>query len=347
MANTDLQLPPFIDSLSSVAFHPTRAHLLLSSSWDRNVYLHDLRNPSGPRKLGLRGAILDVAWAKDSDSVGYAGGLGNEVRTVNFDSSETQLICKHDDAVRCVEWSNELNAVISGSWDQTLRITPLDPSTSQPSPTPIVLRLPHKVYSLAVSKSKIVCAMGGRAVWIWDVPALKKAIDEGKKGDAIEPWQRRESSLKFMMRAVRIMPNDKGYVTTSIEGRVAVEFFDPAADVQAKKYAFKCHRQVVEGVDTVYPVTGLAFNPVHGTFATGGGDGTVSVWDPSAKKRLRQFPRYPAPISALEFSADGNSLAVAFSEADEGGNTTAKGAGQGGNGVWIRTCGDECKPKAK
>jgi len=52
--------------------------------------------------------------------------------------------------------------------------------------------------------------MGGRAVWIWDVPALKKAIDEGKKGDAIEPWQRRESSLKFMMRAVRIMPNDKG-----------------------------------------------------------------------------------------------------------------------------------------
>lgn len=138
-----------------------------------------------------------------------------------------------------------------------------------------------------------------------------------------------------------------GYVTTSIEGRVAVEFFDPASEVQAKKYAFKCHRQVVEGVDTVYPVTGLAFNPVHGTFATGGGDGTVSVWDPSAKKRLRQFPRYPAPISALEFSPDGTSLAIAFSEADEGGSTTAKGAGQGGNGVWIRTCGDECKPKAK
>lgn len=53
-----------------------------------------------------------------------------------------------------------------------------------------------------------------------------------------------------------------GYTTTSIEGRVAVEFFDPSPETQAKKYAFKCHRQVIEGVDTVYPVQGLAYNKV-------------------------------------------------------------------------------------
>ena len=53
-----------------------------------------------------------------------------------------------------------------------------------------------------------------------------------------------------------------GYAMTSIEGRVAVEFFDPSPAKQAKKYAFKCHRQVIDGVDTVYPVQGLTFNPV-------------------------------------------------------------------------------------
>jgi cell cycle arrest protein BUB3 len=51
-----------------------------------------------------------------------------------------------------------------------------------------------------------------------------------------------------------------GYVTSSIEGRVAVEFFDDSAESQAKKFAFKCHRQLVNGVDSVYPVSGLAFN---------------------------------------------------------------------------------------
>lgn len=53
--------------------------------------------------------------------------------------------------------------------------------------------------------------MGARHVWIWDIEQLKRAIfEEGKKGDEIEPWQRRESSLKFMTRAVRIMHNDQG-----------------------------------------------------------------------------------------------------------------------------------------
>ncbi|POY75761.1 hypothetical protein BMF94_1171 [Rhodotorula taiwanensis] len=345
---SDLQLPAFVDSVSSIVFHPTNPHLLLVSSWDRNVYRHDLRNASEPRKLGLRGALLDVAWAGTSEQVAYAGGLGKEVRSINYESQETQLICRHDDAVRCVEFSQELNAVISGSWDQTLRITPIDPTTSQPWPNPTVLRLPHKVYSLAISATKIVCAMGGRHVWIWDIPQLKRQLEEGKTGDEIEPWQRRESSLKFMTRAVRIMHNDQGYVTTSIEGRVAVEFFDSASEVQAKKYAFKCHRQVIDGVDTVYPVQGLAFNPHWGTFATGGGDGTVSLWDPVAKKRLRQLPKYPAPVSALAFNCDGTQLAVAFSEEDEGGADGGKVMPPGGgNGVWVRTCGDEVRPKVK
>lgn len=111
-------------------------------------------------------------------------------------------------------------AVVSGSWDQTLRITPIDAATSQPSPNPLVLRLPHKVYSLAVSPTKIVCAMGARHVWIWDIPQLKQAMEAGKKGDEIEPWQRRESSLKFMTRAVRIMHNDQGRLPSNVRARI-------------------------------------------------------------------------------------------------------------------------------
>lgn len=77
-----------------------------------------------------------------------------------------------------------------------------------------------------------------------------------------EPWQRRESSLKFMTRTVRCMPNGQGYASSSIEGRVAVEFFDASDESQKRKYAFKCHRQVEDGVDVVYPVNALAFHPM-------------------------------------------------------------------------------------
>lgn len=145
-------------------------------------------------------------------------------------------------------------------------------------------------------------------------------------------------------------------MTTSIEGRVAVEFFDENEQVQAKKYAFKCHRQTIDGVDHVYPVSGLAFNPMcvlnsgelrilliirrHGTFATGGGDATVSLWDPFAKKRLRQFPKYSSPISALEFNCDGTKLAIAMSEDDD-----YLGGAKTGNSVSIREVFDDSKPK--
>ena len=38
-----------------------------------------------------------------------------------------------------------------------------------------------------------------------------------------------------------------------------------------------------------------------GTFATGGCDGVVNIWDGENKKRLSQFPAYPTSIASLAF----------------------------------------------
>lgn len=44
----------------------------------------------------------------------------------------------------------------------------------------------------------------------------------------------------------------------------------PKPGLQARKYAFKCHRKSEGGKDSVYPVNAIAFNRRFGTFATGG-----------------------------------------------------------------------------
>ncbi|KAG4304029.1 hypothetical protein PORY_002552 [Pneumocystis oryctolagi] len=46
----------------------------------------------------------------------------------------------------------------------------------------------------------------------------------------------------------------------------------------------------------------------------GGGDGIVALWDGVAKKRLRQYPKYPASISSLAFSNDGKFMAIGTSD---------------------------------
>lgn len=143
------------------------------------------------------------------------------------------------------------------------------------------------------------------------------------------------------------MPNDDGYASSSIEGRVAVEWFDPSPESQARKYAFKCHRQpdaAGDGTDIVYPVNALSFHPTHGTFASGGGDGVVALWDAVAKRRIRQYQKYPASVAALSFSSDGKYLAVGVCPGFENGQEDY--SGEGLTKVYVRELGEnEAKGK--
>jgi cell cycle arrest protein BUB3 len=100
------------------------------------------------------------------------------------------------------------------------------------------------------SNNKVIVGTAGRHIWVWDLRRMA------------EPEQRRESSLKYQTRCVKAFPDGTGFALSSIEARVAVEYFDPAPEVQAQKYAFKCHRHKnAEGIDIAYPVNDIAFHP--------------------------------------------------------------------------------------
>jgi cell cycle arrest protein BUB3 len=126
-----------------------------------------------------------------------------------------------------------------------------------------------------------------------------------------------------------------------VEGRIAVEYFDPSPTAQEKKYAFKCHRQTVGDVDHVWPVNALAFHPTFNTFASGGSDATISVWDHKVKKRLRQYPKFNNPVSSLSFNCDGTKMAAGVSYTWDEGETGLKTAEP--PSVVIRKLGDEVK----
>jgi cell cycle arrest protein BUB3 len=184
--------------------------------------------------------------------------------------------------------------------------------------------------------------MKSRLNYIYELETMLSAISQSSEETLLlEPWQQRESSLKFMTRAVACMPNNDGYASSSIEGRVAVEWFDPSEASQSRKYAFKCHRQADpdnEGTDVVYPVNALAFHPVHGTFASGGGDGFVALWDATAKRRIKQYQKLPASVAALAFSSDGRYLAIGVCPGFEDGAEDYSGEGQ--TKVYIRELGE-------
>ncbi|EEH22380.2 hypothetical protein PABG_04591 [Paracoccidioides brasiliensis Pb03] len=369
MASTQFALAsPPTDAISAVKFSPEpRSMRLVVSSWDKNVYLYDLRDENGAvgegkllRKFEHRAPVLDVCFGENENEI-YTSGLDWDVRRIDIPTSTQTVLSTHSAGVKSVVYSKEHNLLVSASWDSTLHVhrtsTPSDSTNSTPTKAPMTIPLPARPFSLSLSPTKLVVAMASRTLHIYDLHALSTSLDQSpntstasENTQPIEPWQRRESSLKFMTRAVACMPNDAGYASSSIEGRVAVEWFDPSPASQDRKYAFKCHRQQAAdepGVDVVYPVNALAFHPVHGTFASGGGDGVVALWDGLAKRRIRQYQRHPASVAALAFSGDGKFLAIGVCPGFEEGREKEQGeAGEGVVNVFIRELGEnEAKGK--
>ncbi|KAL8734254.1 MAG: hypothetical protein Q9181_003266 [Wetmoreana brouardii] len=344
----ELSDPPS-DAISAIKFAPASLRLLVAS-WDKKVYLYDTTESGGKllRTFQHRAPVLDVCFG-DSDEDAYTTGLDWDVRHLNLSTGAQTILSSHSTGVKSLAYSSIHKTLVSASWDSTLHIH--HPHTSPPTP-PSSITLPSKPFSISLTSTKLVVAMASRALHIYDLGSLASASSSSlsqtqQNNDSIsttaipislEPWQRRESSLKFMTRAVACMPNDAGYASSSIEGRVAVEWFDPSPESQARKYAFKCHRQANEqGIDVVYPVNALAFHPVHGTFASGGGDGFVALWDGVAKRRIRQYQRYASSVSALGFSGDGRFLAVAVSPGFEDGR---EGVGEGVVKIFVRELGE-------
>ncbi|POR31450.1 Mitotic checkpoint protein BUB3.2 [Tolypocladium paradoxum] len=332
------------DAVSAIVFAPTSPTKLLVSSWDKKVYCYDIA--SGPGETNLtntyehRAPVLDVCFGAD-DNEAFTAGMDWGVNRINLESGEKTLLSKHEAPVRCVVYSPEHGILVSASWDCSLNIHNL----KDPSSEAIKIPLPGKPHALAASPSKVVVAMTGRIINIYDLNAMTELFASG--GKELKPWQQRESSLRFLTRAVACMPDDAGYATSSIEGRVAVEWFEDTAESQARKFAFKCHRQPAPDGDgdIVYPVNALAFHAVHGTFASGGGDGTVALWDAVAKRRLKQYQKFPNNVAALSFSNDGKYLAIGVCPGFETGQDDYTGAGQ--TAVLIRELGDnEAKGKA-
>lgn len=244
-----LNQPPE-DGISSVKFSPNTSQFLLVSSWDTSVRLYDVPANSMRLKYQHTGAVLDCAFYDPTHA--WSGGLDHQLKMHDLNTDQENLVGTHDAPIRCVEYCPEVNVMVTGSWDQTVKLW--DPRTPCNAGT---FSQPEKVYTLSVSGDRLIVGTAGRRVLVWDLRNMGYV------------QQRRESSLKYQTRCIRAFPNKQGYVLSSIEGRVAVEYLDPSPEVQKKKYAFKCHRLKENNIEQIYPVNAISFHNIHNTFATG------------------------------------------------------------------------------
>jgi len=246
-------------------------------------------------------------------SSGFAGGLDGDIHQLDLTSGSQSILGSHTTtnppasgnstsagAVRCLCFHGGTGLLFSGGWDGAMCAWDVRQSPGKQTHRTVPVE-GQKIYTMSLSGNRLIIGTSARHVVIYDVRRLS------------QPEQRRESSLLNQTRIIRGFPDESGYALGSIEGRVAIEYFNPDPAVQKNKYAFKCHRKMEGKTSVLYPVNAMAFHPKYGTFATGGCDGVVNVWDGANKKRICQYPPYQTSIAALAFNASGDKLAVAAS----------------------------------
>uniref|UniRef100_A0A1I7VXS1 Mitotic checkpoint protein BUB3 n=1 Tax=Loa loa TaxID=7209 RepID=A0A1I7VXS1_LOALO len=270
---------PTNTQISKVQFSPDdNSQLLAVSSWEGTVRIYHF--PAGPvtalekRVYTHAKPVLACTFFTKNDIA--SGGLDNLIKTYNMETGIECVLGHHEAPVRCLEYCKEHNLVASGGWDSAVMLWDARSKSSAGFGNN-----GDKVYAMDVRGNRILVGTKDRKIIVWDVRNLG------------EPEQIRDSPLKFQTRAVKCFPTGEAFVVASIEGRVAVEYFDMSAEVQKNKYAFKCHREKDEsGTEMIYPVNCIDFHPIHNTFVTGG-------------------------IMSVSFNATGTQLAIAASYMNE------------------------------
>lgn len=296
----ELTGPPS-DGVTNLTFSPyaDTASLLLVSSWDSFLRVYDTQRDTLLTKFQHKSPVLDCCFGGDGATV-VSSGLDGDVKVLNVQSKTETVLGNHDGkGVKNVGYSKSTNLIISGGWDSMVKFW------DSRAPTALVheAKQSGKVFGMGCEGTMLVLGTAGLGIVGYDLRNVKN------------PLFSKDSPLKYQTRTVEVAPHGDGYAVASVEGRIALEYMNsnPEQEKPRKNYSFKCHRQKLDGQTLVFPVNAIAYHPVYGTFASGGGDGLVSIWDGNNRKRLFQSQKYPTSISSVSFNHDGTKLAVASS----------------------------------
>jgi len=202
-------------------------------------------------------------------------------------SSKIQ-VAQHEKPVKFVKWLNTFNVVMTGGWDNTLKVW--DGRQGMPAWS---VTLPDRLYCADAADNVAVVATANREILIYDIRHSQT------------PLRTSRSPLRFQSRSCKIFTDKKGFALGSIEGRVSIIYINDSDS--SRDFIFRCHRDDTE----VYCVNDIAFHPT-GVFATCGSDGGCMWWNKDTRTNVKTFQKSSLPVTHCTWNADGTIFAYAL-----------------------------------
>ena len=201
-----------------------------------------------------------------NDNTVFCGGADGVLRACDPESNSLNDIGSHNNAIRVVKVEKNSNVIVTGGWDNTVSVW--DPRSNN---NPVFSEnVNGKVYALDVSAKTLVVGNSNREILIYDF------------ANNMSPVSCFESPMKLQTRSLSIFGEDMGVAIGSVEGRVAIEYFQELDRDRSKKqedqqsFVYKCHRHR-EGslAEVAYAINDIQFFSTD-MFCTAGSDGLLT-----------------------------------------------------------------------
>ncbi|XP_047071889.1 mitotic checkpoint protein BUB3.3 [Lolium rigidum] len=285
-------------AVSRVRFAPSSNNLMVSS-WDSGLRLYDANASTLRLEANSEAALLDCCF-KD-EFVAFAGASDGSIVRYDLHSGAQDTVGLHDDVVVSTEFSQTTGQLITCSLDKKLFFWDTNARSVNPNNT---LMLESVVGSLSVCGMYILVAVERDVYW-YDMRNLTG------------PIKAKDSPLKHHIRCLHSSEQLKGYAAGSMDGTVALKYFDHGVDTD-KGYTFRCHPRSGDGTSSLVPINSIAVHPLKEAFVTGDNEGYAIVWDALSKKKLLEFPSYSGSVVSMAYNYSGQLLAVASNCSHQG-----------------------------
>jgi WD repeat and SOF domain-containing protein 1 len=112
------------DTITRVKFNPVEQHLILATSLDRGLFLHDTRSQSNLAKVNLMNKSSAICWNPQEPFNFVAGNEDGNVYTFDMRKMDTakKIHKDHIGAILDIDFAPTGKEFVTGSFDQTIRI---------------------------------------------------------------------------------------------------------------------------------------------------------------------------------------------------------------------------------
>lgn len=310
-----------IDTVSCLQWMPNpQVKILACSTWDGKIHLYEA-NLGGYQKFLSQKMVytsqnepfLSISWKKDSSML-FTGCGDNTVKAFDVNTGKSMVLGSHDGPVHGVYWIEQMNAVMSVSFNQQIKFWQLG------SPSPVCqLNSDLRIFSSDFNFPYVFLGLNNEQLNIFDLNQISSFPSGKLPGNFPTP-------LASQTNCLSLFPKNDGFGVGSIDGRANLSTMEKlnsygnnqntggALFKNSSKMTFKCHKlEESSTMNVLFPVHSIGFHPNSKGFVyTAGGDGVLNFWDQDAKNKIKTLNFKGVPVNKVKISDDGQLMAYAL-----------------------------------